>query len=421
MWLFLLGCSAFDALTPAEPVRGPIPSLVDVDGVQEAVPVVRRMPAPPPLTQVDDGALLDGYRPPYVSDLRAQFLGNPDDPLLREVVERWADDPALPGHRQLLDRLLQDEEVCEAVLELDDGTWGPEAYDGCPWPLRAAVVARYPSAADRDAWMLSPLPDDLAAGFLEGAWLPDAVVRNYPDAGRGRVTRALERCADDAEYPATTSSCLQALASVDWSNARERRERLDEGPLRAAFDRFATGAEVEAWLDAQGFPPRPDDAPIEAGSFLDRLRRRGALWTPTTGVPHLAVLLDQVGLDDVTLRILPSTAGGRYSTVHAFHEGHRYRFLLDPDYGADVEQLVGVANLLARRADAPRRALWVEDDSFGWVAITGPAAALGALDDAELIFTLEEPLYRESIDYVGEPEDAPVDTGVDPFQFFDDL
>ncbi len=420
MWLFLLGCSAVDSLPLAEPVRGPIPSLVEVDGVQEAVPVVRRMPAPAPLAQVDDEALLDGYRPPYVDDLRAHLLANPDDPLLRTVVERWADDPGRPGHRQLLGWLLQDARICEAVLDLDDGTLGAGTYDSCPWRLRAAVIARYPSAANRNAWHLTPLPDDLAEAFLDDTWPPDAVVQSYPDAGRGRVTRALERCADEAEDPTATARCVQALASLDWSTAQERRQRLEVGHLRELLDRFATGAEVEGWLDAQGFPPRPDDAPIEAGALVDRLQRRGSLWAPTTGVAGLALLLDQVGVNDVTVRILPSTADARYSTVHAFHGGHRYRFLLDPDYGVDIEQLVGVVNLLARRAGAPRRALWVEDHSIGWAAVTGPADGLRALREAGLVYAPDEPMYREGIEYLGETEEAPADTGPTPFQLFED-
>jgi len=407
MWMFLLACSSFDDLVPSEPARGPIPPLERRDGVLEAPAMVRPMPAPPPLVEVTDEELVDDFvaaRPPYLSDVRAQALGNPDDPLFRELVERWADTPALPTARRLLDWVLADAESCRAVLEIDDGTLGAHTYDGCPWSMRSTIVARYPEAAELDAWRLTPLPDGLAAAFIEGTWLPDAVVRNYPDQRQGLVRRALERCADDSVH--TGAACLQALTSIDWSSARERRSNVAEGPLSTLLDRFATGAELEDWLDAQGFAPRPDDAPVEAGSLMDRLRRRDALWEPEGSRERLALLLTQLGVNDAVVRSIPLDREGRYVTLLVHGGGQRYRVLLDPAYGPDTPQLIGLANRVARDAGVDARALWIEDDAVGWSAIVGPPAALAALVDAELVLQPEEP-FRESL----APAPEPVDTG----------
>ncbi len=396
MWLFLLGCNSFDALAPPEPVRGPIPSLVEHDGALEAVALVRPMEAPEALVDRTDEQLRDDLRdphPPYLSDVRAQALANPDDPLFRTLVERWADDPYQPDVRQLLDWILADEASCRAALDFDDGTFGADTYDGCPWSMRSTIVARYPDAADLDAWRLTPLPDGLAAAFTEGSWLPDAVVRNYPEQRQGIVRRALERCAEDSVY--TGAACLQALTSIDWSSARERRDNVD-GPLRALLDRFATGAELEDWLDAQGFRPRPDDTPVEAGSLIDRLRRRNALWEPEGAHERLALLLTQLGVDDAVIRSVPTYGEARYVTLHVYAQGRRYRVLLDAAYGADAPQVVGLANRLARDAGVDARALWIEDEAIGWVAVVGPPDALAALVDAGFVFQPEEP-FRESL------------------------
>jgi len=172
------------------------------------------------------------------------------------------------------------------------------------------------------------------------------------------------------------------------------------------LDRFTTGSELEDWLDAQGFAPRPDDAPVEAGSLMDRLRRRNALWEPEGARERLPLLLTQLGVSDAVVRSLPLDAEGRYVTLHVYAGGQRYRVLLDPAYGPDTPQLIGLANRLARDAGVDARALWVEDDAVGWSAIVGPPAALAALVDAELVFQPEEP-FRESL----APAPEPVDTG----------
>jgi hypothetical protein len=94
----------------------------------------------------------------------------------------------------------------------------------------------------------------------------------------------------------------------------------------------------------------------------------------------------------------------------------RLRVLLYPIYGADPEQLAGLANVLARRAGVNRRAMWVVDDSLGWRVITGPVAALRAVVDEGLL-DVPEPVYREEVAPVAAPEVEPVDTGAVGFPF----
>ena len=395
MWTLLVGCSLLADLSAPPSDRGPIPPLHRSDGVLYATVMTRDM-APPPLFTADleDDALLTEDRPPTPIELRAQLLAQPDTDLGTTLARRWTRPPEGGRTSPLPSRVFVDAETCRALLAHDAGQLDPSVYDHCPWSVRAEVLQHYPEVAARPPWRPQPWPDhpSLLGQGPAPAWIQRVLAA--PDRSPAEKRQALHRCVEEVLALDWLQACAHALAGIDWAAARATRQWLPDGPTRRILEQVATGAELEAWLDDQGFPPRPPGLEAEVGSLRDRLRQRGALWEPMDGVARLPLLLRALGVEDAVVRSPPLLEGDRYRTVFVYVQGQRMRALLDPRFHVDGTQLIGLANTVARDTKAPRRALWTDDD--GGFAVVGTPASLAALTRAEWVEPPIE-LPRESL------------------------
>lgn len=401
MWMFLLACTALDALTAADVDAPPsaIPGPVYEGHVAYAVVV--DAPGRPPwseaLPSLDD--ILDPTRAPHPLDVTAALL-DPSHPWSAAARQQRATET---GWADLLEASLTTERACRGALEDADTPWS--MFLSCPVRMRTELAHRFADVPEASpAFAPTPLPNDLAAAFTQGTMHPSFVLEDHPEAA-ARIADAADACARDAGWGAyATSQCVAALAAIDWTRAVAHADALEaDDPLRVALQRFPDDEAVDAHLDALGFTGPPSHGALPA-----RLHQRGWATSPSLiaeDLPLVDVLLS-LGVQGVTVQTLLPRPGNRAMAVYAYRDGQRTRVLLDLYLGADLEQVIAFANVLARRQELPHRAVWGYDQGLPWVAF-GPTEGLEALIDDGLLRP-EPPTVRWTAEAVDTgPTDAP--------------
>jgi len=354
IWLF--ACSTW--LPADEPsVRSAVPTVEVDDGLLTARASWQPYSSPPTAA----GGL------PAFEELDAHPLGlqgaiyeimDPRSPWRAEAVRRAeADDQWW----SLLGPSLDDDEACRAEL-----------------PPDVAAVERHRCPSQHAEGSPDALRDDL----LLASDLALRLARGRPDEP---TQQAIRDCAR-SDVTGAAMVCARALATFDRAEAaalaaRQQTAWADYGltALSNELAAYPTDAATRAALIEAGFA-----VGAGKGVAVDQLdhHQRVVQFHHDAAAADLSRALEALDLREGT------TVSGYSGTLHAlsvWRDGERSRWLGDPSYGSDLEQVVAFANHLAERAERDERLLLIEDEAWGQVAIRGEPDALRALIDAELV------------------------------------
>jgi len=423
LW-WMLACTALLDEATEPPGRAAVPPPLGDGAVKRAVVTTAPATARPwePSSLPDTDNLLTTQRAGVV----AARMREPGHPWLSEVAERAQTEPALGDLW-----LERDEAACQqlgaALLAATpaDGPPSPVAWSGllsCPESLRAQwasdprLETLAPMLDPAQGPRPDPLLDDLPSLVRWGP-PPSTWPARYPRHLRA-IRQAAEDCVLHESNLLSAERCLAGLAAVDRPAAVAQAEALvarSEGmelPVARELIRWPTVADRDRELDSLGLGPSDPSGGEGAAVLIDALQADGhALRAHPSRYPevHLASLLQALGIDGVVIdsrQPTPDHPQG-WLALHAHHDAQRLAVLSDR-WGVDSEQIVGLANVLADRADVPHRAALVEHVD-GPAVLVGPEAALEALNEARVVY-VPEPRERWFKD-IGDPTDTGL-TGV---------